>query len=122
MGRSDTEKTRATSLAARIEARRTAIGLLALAGLLFLADVRSASAETMAPPAACKDLQAKYPDLKGKVLIDALNPHTPGYEALDPNDPSKYIGFDIDLSETMGACLGFTVTYKPVVFAARSRP
>ncbi len=46
------------------------------------------------------------------------NPHTPGYEALDPSDPSKYIGFDIDLGETIGNCLGFTMTYKPVTFAA----
>ncbi len=69
-------------------------------------------------PEACTQLQAKYPSLKGKTLIDAVNPHTPGYEALDPNDPSKYIGFDIDLAETLGACLGFKLTYQPVAFAA----
>jgi len=80
--------------------------------------VQSAHAEAMTPPAACKALQAKYPELKGKTLVNAVNPHTPGYEALDPKDPSKYIGFDIDLGETIGACLGFKMTYKPVVFAA----
>jgi polar amino acid transport system substrate-binding protein len=69
-------------------------------------------------PAVCAKLQAKYPALKGKTLVDAVNPHTPGYEALDPNDPSKYIGFDIDLAEMFGKCLGFTLTYKPVAFAA----
>jgi polar amino acid transport system substrate-binding protein len=69
-------------------------------------------------PAACKALQAKYPQLKGAKLVDAVNPHTPGYEALDPNDPSKYIGFDVDLAEMLGSCLGFTLTYKPVAFAA----
>jgi polar amino acid transport system substrate-binding protein len=79
---------------------------------------RPAQAEAMTPPAGCKALQAKYPELKGKTLINAVNPHTPGYEALDPKDPSKYIGFDIDLGETIGACLGFTMAYKPVVFAA----
>ena len=41
------------------------------------------------PTKACKALQAKYPGLKGKTLVDALNPHTPGYEALDPQDPEQ---------------------------------
>ncbi len=75
-------------------------------------------AEAAAPtPAACQQLQAKYPQFKGKSLVNAVNPYTPGYEALDPNDPSKYIGFDIDLGEMIGSCLGFTLTYKPVTFA-----
>ncbi len=71
-----------------------------------------------AAPAGCADLQAKYPDLKGKTLVNAVNPHTPGYEALDPNDPTKYVGFDIDLGEAIGECLGFSLTYKSVTFAA----
>ena len=71
-----------------------------------------------AAPAGCAALQAKYPDLKGKKLVNAINPHTPGYEAIDPKDPSKYVGFDIDLGEQIGECLGFTLTYKAVTFAA----
>jgi polar amino acid transport system substrate-binding protein len=71
-----------------------------------------------ATPAACQDLQAKYPEFKGKTLVDALNPHTPGYEALDPKDPSKYIGFDVDLAVAIGDCLGFSLTYKSVAFPA----
>ena len=67
---------------------------------------------------SCHSLQAKYPQWKGKTLVDAVNPHTPGYEALDPNDPSKYIGFDIELAQAIGDCLGFTVTFKPIAFAA----
>ncbi len=67
---------------------------------------------------ACQALQAKYPALTGKTLADAVNPHTPGYEALDPADPSHFIGFDIDLAEALGSCLGFKLTYKPVAFAA----
>ncbi|MFL5306029.1 MAG: ABC transporter substrate-binding protein [Polyangia bacterium] len=70
------------------------------------------------PTKACKALQAKYPGLKGKTLVDALNPHTPGYEALDPQDPSKYVGFDVDLAQALGQCLGFSLTFKPVAFAA----
>lgn len=69
-------------------------------------------------PAACAALQAKYPSLKGKTLVNAINPHTPGYETIDPADPTKYIGFDIDLGEAIGECLGFKLTYKPVTFAA----
>jgi polar amino acid transport system substrate-binding protein len=79
---------------------------------------RHASAETSAAPSACQALQAKYRQFKGKTLISATSPHTPGYEALDPQDPGKYIGFDIDLGEMIGKCLGFNVSYKPVTFAA----
>ncbi|MDB5656385.1 MAG: hypothetical protein JWQ94_3998 [Tardiphaga sp.] len=71
-----------------------------------------------AAPAACAALQAKYPTLKGKTLVNAINPHTPGYEAIDPQDPNKYVGFDIDLGEQIGDCLGFKLTYKAVTFAA----
>src|SRR6201997_64054 len=71
-----------------------------------------------AAPAACAGLQAKYPAWKGKTLVNAINPHTPGYEAIDPKDPNKYIGFDIDLGEEIGECLGFKLTYKAVTFAA----
>ncbi len=96
-------------------------GLVSMLALTFAAGVfapRPAAAATTAAPAACQALQAKYPQLKGKTLVDAVNPHTPGYEALDPQDPSKYVGFDIDLAETIGDCLGFKLTYKPVTFAA----
>lgn len=79
---------------------------------------QACAAALPAAPSACKSLQSKYPGLKGKTLVDALNPHTPGYEALDPQDPSQYIGFDVDLAEELGSCLGLKLTYKPVAFAA----
>jgi len=87
----------------------------AAVGVSMILSPAPAAAKT---PEACAALQAKYPSLKGKTLVNAVNPHTPGYEALDPNDPSKYVGFDIDLGEAIGDCLGFKVTYKPVTFAA----
>ncbi|MEJ2687335.1 MAG: ABC transporter substrate-binding protein [Gammaproteobacteria bacterium] len=90
--------------------------------LIWLAAVVSPGAARAAdmgfPTDACQALQTKYPQFKGKTLVDAVNPHTPGYEALDPKDPSKYVGFDIDLAESLGKCLGFSLTYKPVAFAA----
>ena len=91
----------------------SALGLSALA-----VSATAAHAEIAKVPAECAALQAKYPQFKGKTLVNAINPHTPGYETIDPKDPNKYIGFDIDLGETLGACLGFKMTYKPVSFAA----
>ena len=91
------------------------IGAVCLLALLISGHAKAAAP---AAPAECKALQARYPQFKGKSLVNVINPHTPGYEALDPSDPSKYIGFDIDLGETIGNCLGFTMTYKPVTFAA----
>ena len=76
------------------------------------------SGQAQAAPAGCQALQAKYPAWKGKTLVNAINPHTPGYEAIDPKDPNKYVGFDIDLGEQIGECLGFKLTYKAVTFAA----
>lgn len=89
-----------------------ALGAVIAAGLLAPGHVQAAT------PAGCAALQEKYPDWKGKTLVNAINPHTPGYEAIDPKDPSKYVGFDIDLGEALGDCLGFKLTYKPVTFAA----
>jgi polar amino acid transport system substrate-binding protein len=84
----------------------------------FVPQANAATTDLPAAPASCQALQAKYPMLKGQTLVDAVNPHTPGYEALDPNDPSQYVGFDIDLVKELGACLGFNVTYNSVGFAA----
>ena len=96
--------------------RRAVLGKVFLGAIVaagFLAPVGAQAA-----PAGCAALAAKYPDWKGKTLVNAINPHTPGYEAIDPKDPSKYVGFDIDLGEQIGECLGFKLTYKAVTFAA----
>jgi polar amino acid transport system substrate-binding protein len=89
----------------------------ALMGALVLVGF-AAPKPAHAAPAACAALQEKYPDWKGKTLVNAINPHTPGYESIDPKDPTKYIGYDIDLGEAIGDCLGFKLTYKAVTFAA----
>jgi len=96
---------------------KTGLPLFLTVVMYGLSSGRAAAAAPF-PTKTCKALQAKYPGLKGKTLVDALNPHTPGYEALDPQDPSKYIGFDVDLAQALGQCLGFTLTFKPVAFAA----
>src|SRR6202048_2662047 len=95
-------------------ARRSRNVAAGIACLIVLA----ISGQAQATPAGCAALQAKYPAWKGKTLVNAINPHTPGYEAIDPKDPGKYVGFDIDLGEQIGECLGFSLTYKAVTFAA----
>ena len=99
-------------------ARRLPIVTTAFLCFAAIAASHTATAADLTSSAACKSLQAKYPQFVGKTLVDAINPHTPGYEALDPQDPSKFIGFDIDLVNAFGDCLGFKVTYKSVTFAA----
>jgi polar amino acid transport system substrate-binding protein len=108
------------STEARIQRPRSAViaGLRNAALVAFLLAGFCAPMSANAAPAGCAALQAKYPDLKGKKLVNAINPHTPGYEAIDPKDPNKYVGFDIDLGEQIGECLGFTLSYKAVTFAA----
>ncbi len=97
--------------------RRAAAGAT-LGAAAWLSHMAVAQAAEPDSAGLCAPLQAKYPQFKGKTLVDALNPHTPGYEALDPKDPSRYIGFDVDLAESLGKCLGFSVKYTPVAFAA----
>ncbi len=99
-------------------ARMRSVAIAALSFSALAVTTATAYAEASTAPAECAALQAKYPQFKGKALVNAINPHTPGYETIDPKDPSKYIGFDIDLGETIGACLGFTLSYKAVTFAA----
>ncbi|WP_460795789.1 ABC transporter substrate-binding protein [Microbacterium sp. GXF0217] len=65
----------------------------------------------------CSTLRDEYPDLVGTTKTNALNPHTPGYETVSTDDPNTYEGFDIDLGNAIGACLGFAVDYVPVGFA-----
>ncbi|WP_082517349.1 ABC transporter substrate-binding protein [Variovorax sp. Root318D1] len=109
---------RCVRLRAFVWARMRGAAIAAIGLSAFALAAAPAHAEAVKAPAECSALQAKYPQFKGKTLVNAINPHTPGYETIDPKDPSKYIGFDIDLGETIGGCLGFTLTYKPVTFAA----
>lgn len=98
-------------------ASTTSVALLTLTAC-GAGSAESAQAPTGKVSSACQKLQATYPDFKGKTFTNAINPHTPGYEALDPNDPSKYVGFDIDLGTALGDCLGFKLSYKAVAFPA----
>lgn len=78
----------------------------------------SATPAGSSQPAGCAQVEAKYPQLKGKTLVDAMTPFTPGYEDTSPSHPGTYQGFDIDLLANISSCLGFKVTYKSMAFAA----
>ena len=60
----------------------------AVLGAILVAGV-CAPVTARAAPAGCAALQEKYSDWKGKTLVNAVNPHTPGYEAIDPKDPQQ---------------------------------
>jgi polar amino acid transport system substrate-binding protein len=95
------------------------VGALAACSTSTDAGKPSSSGEyaDVASSAACTKLRQDHPDLVGKTMKNAVNPYTPGYETVDPNDPSQYQGFDIDLGNAIGACLGFSVGYVPVGFS-----
>lgn len=113
-------RTHSTLSAAVLAAAALVLSGCASSGSAPASASSSASAgpySSLVSSSACTALRAKYPAYVGKTLANAINPHTPGYESINANDPSKYEGFDIDLGEAMGACLGFSVKYVPVAFA-----
>ncbi|HWV49221.1 MAG TPA: ABC transporter substrate-binding protein [Microbacterium sp.] len=71
----------------------------------------------LAASETCSTLREENPDLVDTTMTNALNPHTPGYETVSTDDPNTYEGFDIDLGNAIGSCLGFSVDYVPVGFA-----
>lgn len=93
-----------------------ALGAAACGGSAATTAAASASAQPSVP--GCSALRSQYPELVGRTLTDALTPFTPGYESADPNNPSTYVGFDVDLLHQLGSCLGFSSTFKPTAFSA----
>lgn len=89
---------------------------LLLSSVALIGTSLSCVAAQLAP--VCHALQQRYPEFHGKTLTQALTPYTPGYESLDPNNPTRYIGFDVSLAKAIGGCLGFKIRYKPVAFDA----
>ncbi len=78
----------------------------------------STSTASAAVPAGCAAISKQYPQFRGKTLVDALTPFTPGYEAANPSNPSTYVGFDVSLLQEIGSCLGFKYTFKPMAFSS----
>lgn len=104
---------------------RVRIGILSSSVLLAACGSPATGGGSNAPkvtapasPAGCAAIRSKYPQFKGRTLVDALTPFTPGYESVNPKDPNTYVGFDISLLHEIGGCLGFNYTFKPTVFSS----
>src|SRR3954454_22120124 len=65
---------------------------------------------------ACAAVQAKYPAVAGKSISVGIAPTIPGYETIDPADPNKLVGFDIDLLSAVSACAGYSTTFAKADF------
>ncbi len=77
--------------------------------------VTAALVGAMSAPVMAVELPAEIAK-RGSLKV-ALVPNYPPMEFRDPAT-NALSGFDIDLGEAIGECLGFKLTYKPVTFAA----
>jgi polar amino acid transport system substrate-binding protein len=68
--------------------------------------------------AACKAGQKANPSVVGKHYTVGTSPTQPSYEAIDPNDPSKIVGFDVDFLDAVSKCAGFTYSFAKSDFQA----
>ncbi|SOD70361.1 amino acid ABC transporter substrate-binding protein (PAAT family) [Jatrophihabitans sp. GAS493] len=66
--------------------------------------------------AACAAVQKQYPDLAKKTVKVGIAPTIPGYETIDPNNPEKIVGFDVDLLSAVSACAGYKTTFAKADF------
>lgn len=86
MDKSVWPRARRGSARAPLPRRKFVLGAAIAFGLVVAAPLSAQAAA----PAACTALQEKYPDWKGKTLVNAINPHTPGYETIDPKNPKVH--------------------------------
>jgi polar amino acid transport system substrate-binding protein len=73
----------------------------------------AAGPTTTAQPAGCSSIPASHPGLAGKTFTVGIAPTIPGYESIDPNDPSKIVGFDVDFFNAVTKCAGLKYTFVP---------
>jgi polar amino acid transport system substrate-binding protein len=88
-----------------------AVGLSLLAAGCSTASGNSGSASTAAVSAACTADQKANPSIVGKHYTVGTSPTQPSYEAIDPNNPTKIVGFDVDFLDAVSKCAGFTYTF-----------
>ena len=60
---------------------------------------------------------SKYPSLSGKTLQMGADPQTPPYASLDPSDPNKLVGSDIELAKAVFDCIGVKYEIKPAAWS-----
>ncbi len=85
---------------------------------ILLAVLAAASAQA-APPAGCHPDEAaqRYPSLAGKTVRMGADTQTPPYANLDPSDPSKLIGSDLDLARDVFDCVGLKYSIQPAAWS-----
>jgi polar amino acid transport system substrate-binding protein len=76
----------------------------------------AAAAATSSTSPACAAVQAKYPAVAGKKFSVGIAPTIPGYETIDPSDPNKLVGFDVDLLSAISSCAGYTTSFAKADF------
>jgi polar amino acid transport system substrate-binding protein len=66
---------------------------------------------TTGQPSGCAAIPASHPSLAGKTFSVGIAPTIPGYESIDPNDPSKIVGFDVDFFNAVTKCAGLKYSF-----------
>ncbi|MGF7238776.1 MAG: ABC transporter substrate-binding protein [Frankia sp.] len=100
---------------------RAALAVLGIAALLAGCGSSGGSSTAAAAPtssisAACAAVQAKFPTVAGKHVSVGIAPTIPGYETIDPKDPNKIVGFDVDLLKAVASCAGFSYSFSRADF------
>jgi polar amino acid transport system substrate-binding protein len=89
---------------------------------LFAAGCSSASsnaagdASSSPVSAACAAGQKANPSVVGKHYTVGTSPTQPSYEAIDPTNPTKIVGFDVDFLNAVSKCAGFTYSFSTADF------
>jgi polar amino acid transport system substrate-binding protein len=73
----------------------------------------SGGATTTSQPPGCSSIPASHAGLAGRTLTVGIAPTIPGYESIDPNDPSKIVGFDVDFLNAVTKCAGLKYSFAP---------
>ena len=119
-GSSSTKNTAATS-SSTTSAAATSAAAPSAAATSGAAPASGAAPSAAAPSGAamtCDAIKAKYPTVAGKKFTVGIAPTIPGYETIDPKDPSKLVGFDVDFFKAVAACAGISYDYKRADFQA----
>jgi len=76
-------------------------------------------AHAAAPIAGCHpdQIATLYPALAGKTLIMGADPQTPPYASLDPKNPGKLTGSDIELATAVFNCIGAKYEIRPAAWS-----
>ncbi|MDQ1732309.1 MAG: polar amino acid transport system substrate-binding protein [Pseudonocardiales bacterium] len=101
----------------RISAAVLSLGLL-VAGCSSSKAATNTATTSSVLSAACAAGQKANPSVVGKHYTVGTSPTQPSYEAIDPNNPSKIVGFDVDFLDAVSKCAGFTYTFAKSDFQA----